>query len=63
VSAAKPARTTNVDVDPVVAAFDNARQLEEPLSPEEIAALEKATADPGLVLTSEEVLERLRPKL
>jgi len=30
--------------------------------PEEIATLEKATADPEPVLTSEEMVERLRPK-
>jgi hypothetical protein len=60
VTASKPA--TAVDVDPTAAAFDNARPLAEPLSPEEIAALEKAMADGGLVLTSEEVLERLRTK-
>ena len=49
-------------VDPTAAAFDNARPLDEPLSPEEVAALEKAMADTGHVLTSEEMLERLRTK-
>jgi hypothetical protein len=60
VSVPKPARAP--DVDPVLAAFDNARPLDEPLSPEEIAAIEEAMAAPGAGLTTEELLERLRPK-
>lgn len=60
VSAPKPARAP--DVDPVLAAFDNARPLDEPLSREEVAAIEEAMAAPGPGLTSEELLERLRPK-
>jgi hypothetical protein len=41
--------------------FDNARPLDEPLSREEVAAIEEAMAAPGPGLTSEELLERLRP--
>jgi len=50
--------------DPVVAAFDNAldNALEEPLTDEERAALEQAIAHPGPGISSEELLERLRPK-
>lgn len=60
VSAPKPARAP--DVDAVLAAFDNARPLDEPLSPEEIVAIEEAMAAPGPGLKTEELLERLRPK-
>lgn len=48
------------DADPAMAAFDNA--LEEPLSEEERIAFEEAmqSSDPGI--STEELLERLRPK-
>ena len=59
-SAPKPAHAP--EVDPVIAAFDNARPLDEPLSPEEIAALEEAMADQEPGISSKELLERLRPK-
>lgn len=59
-SAPKPARAP--EFDPAIAAFDNARPLDEALSPEEIAALEEAMADPAPGISSKELLERLRPK-
>jgi hypothetical protein len=59
VSVPKPERAP--EVDPTEAAFDNARPLDEPISPEEVAALETALGDEGPVLTSKELLERLRP--
>lgn len=59
-SAPKPARAA--DIDPVLAAIDNARPLDEPLTDEEVAAIEEAMADPRPGISSEELLERLRPK-
>ena len=46
--------------DPVLAAIDNAP--EEPMTQEEAEAFEKALLDRGATLTSDELLERLRPK-
>jgi hypothetical protein len=60
VNASKPARA--LDVDPVIAAFDNARPLDEPLDLEEIAAIEAAMAEPGPGLTTDELLAQLHPK-
>jgi hypothetical protein len=60
VNASKPSRRLNVD--PVLAAFDNARPLDEPLDLEDIVAIEAAMAQPGLALTTDELLEQLRPK-
>jgi len=57
-SAPKPARAP--EIDPVLAAFDTAP--EEPLTEAERVAFEEAMADPGAGLSSEELLERLRPK-
>jgi hypothetical protein len=57
-SAPKPARVA--DVDPVVAAFENAP--EEPMTDEERAAFEEALADTRPGISTEELLERLRPK-
>lgn len=57
-SAPKPVRAA--DVDPVVAAFENAP--EEPMSDEERSAFEEALADPRPGISTEELLERLRPK-
>lgn len=58
VNAPKPARAA--DVDPVLAAFDNAP--EEPLTDAERIAFAEAMADPGAGVSSEELLQRLRPK-
>jgi hypothetical protein len=58
VNAPKPAPAANVD--PVIAAFDNAP--EEPLTDEERVAFAEAMADPGEGISSEELLELLRPK-
>jgi hypothetical protein len=58
VNAPKPARAA--DVDPVVAAFDNAP--EEPLTDAERIAFTEAMADPVPGISTEELLERLRPK-
>lgn len=57
-SAPKPARAA--DVDPVVAAFDNAP--EEAMTDEERAAFEEALVDTRPGISTEELLERLRPK-
>jgi hypothetical protein len=57
-SAPKPARA--VDVDPVIAAFENAP--EEPMTEEERAAFEEALADTRPGMSTEELLESLRPK-
>jgi hypothetical protein len=59
-SAPKSARAA--DTDPVLAAIDNARPLDEPLTEEEAAAIEEAMADPRPGISTEELLERLRPK-
>ncbi|MBX3232894.1 MAG: hypothetical protein KIT84_42270 [Labilithrix sp.] len=49
--------------DPVLAALDNAKPLDVPLSPEEADALEEAMeATAGPPITTKELLERLRPK-
>jgi hypothetical protein len=57
VNAPKPARAA--DVDPVVAAFDNAP--EEPLTDAESIAFTEAMANPVPGISTEELLERLRP--
>ena len=59
-SLAKP--VAQVHTDPVVSAFEDARPLDEPLTPEEIAAIETATSDARPASTTEEILARLRPK-
>jgi hypothetical protein len=61
-SAPKPARAPDPASDPVVAAFENARPLDEPLSADELTAIEEAMADPRPGISSEELLARLRPK-
>lgn len=58
-SAPKAVRTAEV-VDPVIAAFENAP--EEPMTDEERAAFEEALAEPRPGISTEELLERLRPK-
>jgi hypothetical protein len=62
VSAWKPAPAPTPIVDPVVAAFENARPLDESLSADEITAVEEALADPRPGISSQDLLERLRPK-
>ena len=57
-SAPKPARAA--DVDPVIAAFENAP--EEPMTDEERAAFEEALADTRPAMTAEELLKSLRSK-
>ena len=57
-SAPKPARAA--DVDPVIAAFENAP--EEPRTDEERAAFEEALADTRPAMSSDELLQSLRPK-
>jgi len=60
-NAPKPAsRSVTHDADPAIAAFDNA--AEEPLSEEERVAFEEAMASPDPGRSTEELLERLRPK-
>ena len=59
-SAPKPVPAA--DLDPVLAAIDNARPLDEPLTDDERAAIEEAMADPRPGISTEELLERLRPK-
>ena len=49
-----------VEKDPVLAAIDDAP--EEAMTPEEAAAFDEALRDEGRTLTSQELLDRLRPK-
>jgi hypothetical protein len=57
-SAPKPVRAAYVD--PVLAAFENAP--EEPMTDEERAAFEEALADARPGMSTEALLESLRPK-
>jgi hypothetical protein len=57
-SAPKPVRAT--DVDPVIAAFENAH--EEPMTDEGRAAFEEALADTRPGMSTEELVESLPPK-
>ena len=59
--APKPASiSVRHDGDPAIAAFDGAP--EEPLSDEERVAFEEAMASPDPGISTEDLLERLRPK-
>ena len=57
-SATKPAALP----DPVVAAFENAPTVDEPLSPEEETAVRQALASGDEGISTPQLLERLRPK-
>ena len=58
-SAPKPATAVQ---DPVIAAFENAPPLDEPISPEEEQAIREALASGDEGISTSELLERLRPK-
>jgi hypothetical protein len=58
-SAPKPATAVQ---DPVIAAFENAPPVDEPISPEEEQAIREALASGDEGISTSELLERLRPK-